>query len=252
MIKGLVSIITPCYNSAEYIAQTIESVLTQTYQNWEMIIVDDCSIDSSVEIISLYQKSDYRVKLYQTEACSGSPVEPRNIGIEKASGQYIAFLDSDDVWLSDKLENQIKQFDSKDIGIVYSNYEKMSESGIRKNRFIKSPPMATYLQLLNGNCIPCLTAIYDVSIVGKVFFSRQFRHEDYVLWLTILHARCIAKNTNTIEALYRVKKKSVSANKLVALSWQWNIYRNFLKLTFFRSIHYFCFYAIKAFLKYLK
>jgi glutamine amidotransferase-like uncharacterized protein len=92
------------------------------------------------------------------------------------STEYIAFLDSDNVWLSNKLENQIRQFDDKNIGIVYSNYEKMSESGIRKNRFIKSSPMVTYLELLKGNCIQWVTAIYDASIVVKVFFRKQFRH----------------------------------------------------------------------------
>jgi glycosyltransferase involved in cell wall biosynthesis len=251
MIQGLVSVITPCYNSAEYIVQTIESVLIQTYQKWEMIIIDDCSVDNSVEIIFTYQKKDRRIKLYKTEKCTGSPIEPRNMGIENASGQYIAFLDSDDVWLPNKLENQTKLFNNKDVGIVYSNYEKISESGIRNNRIITVPSSVTYTQLLKGNCIGCLTAIYDVSKIGKVYFE-QFRHEDYVLWLTILHMGYIAKNTDTLEALYRVKMKSVSANKFIVLFWQWNIYRNFLKLSISRSLYYFFFYVARAFLKYLK
>jgi glycosyltransferase involved in cell wall biosynthesis len=251
MQKGLVSIIIPCYNSTEYITQTIESILVQTYQNWEMIIVDDCSVDDSVKIILTYQKKDERINLYQTKVCSGSPIEPRNMGIEKASGQYIAFLDSDDVWLSNKLENQIKLFNEKNIGLVYSNYEKISEAGIRSNRIIRAPSAVTYKELLKSNCIGCLTAIYDISKIGKVYFEK-FHHEDYVLWLTILRTGYIAKNTNTIEALYRVKKESISANKFVVLGWQWTIYRNFLKLSLFQSFFYFCLYVIKAFLKYIK
>jgi glycosyltransferase involved in cell wall biosynthesis len=251
MTKGLVSIIVPCYNSAEYIAQTIESVLAQTYQDWEMIVIDDCSVDDSVKIVSSYQKKDDRINLYRTKACSGSPMEPRNMGIAKASGQYIAFLDSDDVWLPNKMENQIKLFNEKNIGLVYSNYEKISETGIRNLRIIKAPSTVTYRELLKSNCIGCLTAVYDSSRIGKVYFE-NFHHEDYVLWLTILRTGCIAKNTNTVEALYRVKNKSMSANKFIVLGWQWNIYRNFLKLSLFQSIFYFCFYVIKAISKYLK
>jgi glycosyltransferase involved in cell wall biosynthesis len=251
MTKELVSIVTPCYNSAKYIAQTIESVLAQTYQNWEMIIVDDCSIDNSVQIISIYQKKDPRIKLYKTKVCSSSPVVPRNMGIEKSAGQYIAFLDSDDVWLPNKLENQIKLFNGKDIGLVYSNYEKISETGIRRNRIIRAPSSATYIKLLKGNCIGCLTAIYDASKIGKMFFE-EFHHEDYVLWLTILRTGYIAKNTNTIEALYRVKKESISSNKFIVLIWQWNVYRNFLKLSLLQSFFYFCCYILKAISKYLK
>jgi glycosyltransferase involved in cell wall biosynthesis len=250
MIEGLVSVITPNCNNAKYIVQTIESVLIQTYQNWEMIIIDDCSIDNSVEIISTYQKKDRRIRLYKTKKCTGSPIEPRNMGIGKASGQYIAFLDSDDVWLPCKLENQIKLF-NKEVVIVYSNYEKISEAGIRKNRIIRAPSTVTYSELLKSNCIGCLTAIYDVSRVGKIYFD-YFRHEDYVLWLTILRVGYTAKNSNTVEALYRVKRKSMSANKFVVLCWQWDIYHRFLKLSIFQSIYYFFFYIIKALLKYLK
>jgi glycosyltransferase involved in cell wall biosynthesis len=251
MVKGLVSIITACYNGVQFIEQAIKSVLAQSYPNWEMIIVDDCSVDNSVEIISSYQKKDRRIRLYQTGICSGSPIEPRNIGIEKASGQFIAFLDSDDIWLPNKLENQIKLFDDKNVGIVYSNYEKISESGVRNNRTVKAQAVITYEGLLRSNCIGCLTAIYNVAMVGKVYFE-QFHHEDYVLWLTILRTRCIAKNTNTIEALYRIRKKSISSNKFIALSWTWKIYRDFLKLSFSQSIYYIVLYFFMGLLKYLK
>jgi glycosyltransferase involved in cell wall biosynthesis len=250
-MDALVSIITPNYNSARFISQTIESVLAQTYKNWEMVVVDDCSVDNSVEIISFYQKKDRRIKLYKTRKCSGSPMKPRNIGIENASGQYIAFLDSDDVWLPNKLENQTKLFNNIGVGIVYSNYEKISESGIRNNRVIKAPSLVTYTELLKGNCIGCLTAVYDTSKIGKLYFE-SFRHEDYVLWLTILRTGYIAKNTDTIEALYRVKKGSVSANKFIVLSWQWDVYRNFLRLSWAHCVFYFFIYIIKAVSKYLK
>jgi glycosyltransferase involved in cell wall biosynthesis len=122
-----VSIITPNYNCGCFIEQAIVSVIAQTYQDWEMIIVDDCSTDDSYTIAMEYANRDGRIKVYRTEHQSGSPVEPRNIGIQKATGRYIAFLDSDDMWLPNKLENQLKLFDNKDTAVVFSNYKKINE-----------------------------------------------------------------------------------------------------------------------------
>ena len=216
-----------------------------------MLIIDDCSTDGSIEIIEQYVKQDTRIKLFKTECNSGSPVKPRNIGIQNAQGRFIAFLDSDDLWLSDKLENQISLFDDNQVAIIYSNYEKISEAGDRKNRIINAPERLTYKQLLKSNYIGCLTAVYDVSKTGKIYFT-DFRHEDYVLWLTVLRAGHIALNTNKVDALYRIRGNSVTANKLTVLKWQWDIYRNFLGLSVFPSIYYFCFYAGNAFLKHIK
>jgi len=247
-VDSLVSVITANYNCALFIKQTIESVLSQTYQNWEMLIIDDCSTDNSTEIIEKYIKQDTRIKLFKTKCNSGSPVEPRNIGIQNAQGRFIAFLDSDDLWLPDKLECQIQLFNDVNVAIVYSNYEKMTDTGERKKRIIKSPKRLCYKQLLKSNYIGCLTAIYDVSKSGKIYFS-DYRHEDYVLWLTILRVGYIAVNTNTLGALYRTRKDSITSKKLMILKWQWIIYRDFLKLSVFNSVYYFCFYAVNAFLK---
>lgn len=249
----LVSIITPCYNSASFISFTIESVLSQTYQNWEMIIVDDCSTDTSAQIILNYQEKDNRIKYIKTATPSGSPTIPRNIGIKEAKGKYIAFLDSDDLWLPHKLAEQIKLFAISDnkVAIIFSYYEKISENGVRNNRVIKSPSKVTYQSLLNGNVIGCLTAIYDQEKVGKIYM-KLMPHEDYILWLNILKKGYLASNTNTITALYRLRKGSVSANKIKTLKWQWNIYRKEEKLNLFSSIYHFINYSFKAFIKALK
>ena len=249
--NDLVSIITPNYNCARFIGQTIESVLSQTYRNWEMLIIDDCSTDNSVEIIEKQIKQDKRIKMFKTESNSGSPMKPRNIGIQNAQGRFIAFLDSDDLWLPDKLDSQLPLFDDVNAAVVFSNYEKIKENGERKNRIVNAPKKLTYKQLLKGNYIGCLTAMYDVSKSAKVYFT-DFRHEDYVLWLTILHAGYIAVNTNTLGALYRVRENSVTSKKIVVLKWQWDIYRNFLGLSVFLSMYYFCFYAANAFIKHIK
>lgn len=170
-MNSLVSIITPCYNSSAFISQTIGSVISQTYSNWEMIIVDDCSTDNSAEIIQSYCEIDARVKYFKTEIASGSPTEPRNIGISKAKGRFIAFLDSDDLWLPEKLETQLPLFEYDNVVIVYSYYKKISEDGKNVSSVIKSSSFHSYKTLLYGNEIGCLTAVVDTSKVGKCFFG---------------------------------------------------------------------------------
>ena len=250
-MKRLVSIITPCYNSSVFIEQTIQSVQAQTYTNWEMLIVDDCSKDNSADIIKTYAKEDKRIKYLKTEKPSGSPVKPRNIGIENSNGRYIAFLDSDDVWLPNKLEEQLYLFDDKKVAVVYSNYEKMNENEERDNRIIKAPSETDYQNLLKGNVIGNLTGIYDTEKVGKVYCP-NIHHEDYVLWLSILKQGYKAINTNSVTALYRVRDNSVSSNKLKVLSWQWHILRNIENLPLHRTMYYFVHYAVKGFLKAIK
>ncbi|RHJ54933.1 glycosyltransferase family 2 protein [Bacteroides sp. AM10-21B] len=243
-----VSVIMPVYNAEKYVAFAINSVLAQSYSNWELLVVDDCSTDLSVTLVSDYVKKDNRIRLFHTDKASGSPCEPRNVGIRNAQGRYIAFLDSDDVWLPNKLSEQLRWFDDGRTAIVYSNYEKISEEGVRAGRIVTAPQQVSYKELLKGNVIGNLTGMYDVEKVGKVY-CRKIHHEDYVLWLSILKKGYIAKNTNAVHALYRVRKQSVSANKLAVVSWQWNIYRNVEKIGCFSTCYYFVHYAWRALLK---
>jgi glycosyltransferase involved in cell wall biosynthesis len=248
--QAIVSIIMSNYNCAKYIGEAIESVQAQTYQNWELIIVDDCSTDGSVGLIHSYVKNDSRIRFYLTPFCSGSPAGPRNLALEKAGGRYIAFLDSDDVWLSHKLENQLEYLKNEKTAVVFSNYEKVAENGVRADRVIRSPAVVNYGKLLRGNCIGNLTAVYDTGKAGKITFQ-HFHHEDYVLWLTILQKGFIAENTNTVEALYRVRPGSVTSKKNMVIKWQWDIYRRQLKLSLLRSVYFFCFYVVNGFLKFI-
>ena len=197
----LVSIITPCYNAAPFISQAIESVLAQSFGDWEMIIVDDCSS-----------------------------------------------LDSDDIWLPNKLSDQLKVFEKSEVAIVFSNYEKVSLGGERCGREVIAPCEVDYPLLMKGNCIGCLTAMYDSALTGKIFF-KEIGHEDYVCWLSILKQGYKAQNTNTVTALYRVGDHSVSSNKLKAMRWQWNILRNEMDLPVYKAVYYFIHYAIRAFAK---
>ena len=246
---GLVSVIMPAYNAELFISESISSVLSQTYQHWELLVIDDSSTDKSASIIQQYVQQDERIKYYKTEAPSGSPCLPRNVGIANAEGKYIAFLDSDDTWFCDKLEIQLNMFGRyDDMAICYCNYEKMAENGGRNNRIVKAPEITTYRQLLAGNVIGCLTAVYDTSKVGRVYFQ-NYAHEDYIMWLSILKRGYVARNVNVVTALYRVCKKSVSSNKLKTISWQWNIYKNVEKLGHWKSAFFFISYAYKAFRK---
>lgn len=243
------SVIMPCYNSKAFIQYAIESVRKQTYQNWELLVIDDCSTDDSALVIKNFAKMDERIKYLKTETASGSPVVPRNIGIDYAKGRYIAFLDSDDMWLPNKLERQLKMFKQyNDMVICFSNYEKINEYGSRNNRVVKAPNVVDYKHLLFGNSIGCLTAVYDTEKAGKIYFQNH-PHEDYILWLDILKNGYVARNLETVEALYRVRNHSVSSNKLKALSWQWSIYRNIEEIGLFRSFYYFVNYAYMAFRK---
>ena len=246
--QTLISIIMPMHNSAVFVGEAIESVLAQSYSEWELIIVDDESTDASVSIVEAYAQKDSRIRLFRNPKPIKMPSAPRNMGLSMAKGRYIAFLDSDDMWLPEKLTQQIPLMQNPQVAIVYSNYEKMTESGKKTGRVIKAPRQADYKKLLRGNVIGNLTGIYDKEKAGIVPFL-NIHHEDYAMWLSILKRGFIAQNTGTVAARYRLSSSSVSTNKYRVLSWQWNIYRNIEHISIMKSTIYFVSYAFKAFLK---
>ena len=248
MQKDLVSIIMPMHNSAKYVGEAISSVIKQTYANWELLIVDDQSTDGSVEIVKGYACQECRIHLLHNTRHLGMPSAPRSVGLQQAQGRYIAFLDSDDCWLPRKLEEQLPLFSDPLVAIVYSNYEKISEDGERTGRVIVASSQVSYSQMLFGNIIGNLTGVYDRAKTGLVPIP-DMHHEDYAMWLSILKKGFIAKNTNTIQGLYRVMNTSVSSNKLNLLSWQWNIYRKTEKLSLIKSAYCYLHYAINAYRK---
>lgn len=242
----LVSVITPCYNSSRFISQTIESVLDQTYQNWEMIIAYDLSNDNSIEIINKYLKKDARIKLIELGEKSG-PAIARNRAIEAANGRYIAFLDSDDIWLPTKLEKQIRFMRENDVHLCYSSYYLIDEYGNELGIFV-TKDTANYRELLKTCYIGNLTAIYDAGKIDKQYMA-NVEHQDYTLWLKILKNYGAAKGIIEPLAKYRIHRNSISANKIKAACWQWNIYRNVEKLSFSRSAFFFIHYAYYGIIK---
>ena len=245
----LVSVIMPMYNSEKFVAQAIDSVLAQTYPHWELLVVDDGSTDRSCDIVASYAQKDDRIHLLKNNHSTGMPSAPRNYGIEQAKGDFIAFLDSDDMWLREKLAQQLPYFfrDNR-TAVVFADYEKIDENGKRSARVVSTPRKTSYKQLLYGNVIGNLTGVYDVRKVGKYYF-KNIHHEDYAFWLSVLKVGYVARSTQTVLGLYRVHKESISSNKLRVLSWQWRIYRDIEHISFFRSLYYYLFYAIHGFLK---
>lgn len=245
-MNSKVSIITPSYNSSKYIYQTVESVLAQTYKNWELIIVDDHSTDDSNKIIEEYCKKDNRIRLIKLKKNVG-PALARNRGIEEAKGNYIAFLDSDDLWLPEKLEKQISFMLQNNISLTYSSYYTIDKNGgcigLRK---VKSS--ISYNDMLKSNHIGNLTGIFNCEKIGK-YYMDNVGHEDYTLWLKIMKKIKYTKGIVEPLAKYRITNSSVSANKLKALKWQWNIYRNIIGLNLLKSSYYFAWYVFYAFKK---
>ena len=233
----MISIIMPSYKSERFISKTIESVLAQTYQNWQMIIVDDVSPDDSNEIIEEYCKKDSRIKLIKLEKNSG-PAVARNRAIEEAKGKYIAFLDADDLWKPEKLEKQIKFMEEKNCALSYSAYETMSEEGELQNKYINPPLKISYQDLLKSNYIGCLTAIYDTQKIGKVYMPNISKRQDYGLWLKILRKTDFAYGLEESLGVYRIMSNSVSSNKFKLLKFNYLLFKEHENFSVIKSLYY--------------
>ncbi len=252
MPNPLVSIITPCYNSETTISQTIESVILQTFEDWEMLIVDDCSTDNSAEIIKIYVKKDNRIKYFRTNKNLGNPSEPRNLALEKAKGKYVAMLDSDDSWTPEKLSEQLVFMNKSNRRFVYSNYEKMTYDGTRNGRIISVKESSSYEDVLTSNSIPCLTALLEMELVRNVRF-KCIPIEDCAFWLDVLRLNnVVAYNTNKVHGIYRESKNSRSGNKLEMVMARWCLLRKVEHIGFIRSIFLMIAFLIKGYLKYIK
>ena len=247
--EPLVSIITPLYNSEKFIAETIESVLNQTYKNWEMIIVNDCSKDNGPNIVQEYIKKDNRIKLFNNEVNQGVSFT-RNKAINLAKGKYIAFLDSDDIWKEEKLEKQVNLMEEKKVFFSYTGYSKMNEDGSLRGK-IEVPKKVNYKELLKGNIMGCLTVIVRKNILKNNPFKNT-KQEDYILWLELLKKEKFAYGITEILAYYRVLNNSRSSNKIDLVKFNWKIYSEIEKLNILESIYYYTIYIYRGIKRYLK
>lgn len=235
MENPLVSIITPSYNSEKFIDQTILSVQNQTYQNWEMIIVDDCSKDMTVAIIKQFIAYDDRIKLLQSDNNSGAGIA-RNLGVLKSKGDFIAFLDADDLWKPLKLEKQLQFLKENNFHFTFSFYDCIDEDGNLLNLRVNAPKNLSYFQLFFCNFVGNLTGIYEVNYFGKIAISSTRKRQDWILWLSILKKIKTAKPVQESLAFYRIRDHSLSASKLDLLKHNFDVYRSYHKYNFITSL----------------
>ena len=250
MNSPIVSIITPAYNCSETIGQTFESIVEQTFHDWEWIVIDDCSSDGTFNVLKRFEQVDRRVKILQTSQNSGA-AKARNLGINAASGRYIAFLDSDDTWDVTKLEKQLSFMINNEYSFVCSNY-KVARNG--KKDIIYSPKknIVTYRSLLKTCSIGCLTAIYDSKIIGKVLMPIDApKREDHAMWIDIVKKGYNCYCLKECLATYNLRDNTVSSNKWRMFKYQYIMYRQHLHFSRAKSLFYTCVVSLnKIFRKY--
>lgn len=221
-MNELVSIIMPSYNTGKYIKETIESVLSQTYSNWELIIVDDCSIDDTDEVIKDFLM-DARIRYYKNENNSGAAIS-RNKALREAKGRWIAFLDSDDLWDSDKLEKQLVFMITNGYHFSYTNYEEIDETSSKLNKIISGPKKITKTGMYNYCWPGCLTVMYDSKKIGLIQIEDIKKNNDYAMWLKVCHkATCYLLDENL--AKYRKRTGSISNHSYKTLiKWHYKLF----------------------------
>ena len=223
-MNELVSIVMPSFNTGKYIALAIESVLAQTYKNWELLIVDDCSSDDTNEVVKPYL-SDRRIKYLTNEKNSGAAVS-RNRALREAKGRWIAFLDSDDLWMSEKLENQICFMEKNDYHFSYTNYAEIDVDGKRTGTTVTGPKKITKTGMFNYCWPGCLTVMYDRCVAGLIQIANIRKNNDYAMWLKVCRkADCWLLDEEL--ALYRRGRQgSVSNNSIkTMIGWHYKLYR---------------------------
>ena len=254
MENKLVSIITPMYKGAAFVGETIESVQAQSYRDWEMIIVDDCSPDNGagIAVVKRYAAYDARVILIESKENKGSS-GARNIALWAAKGRYIAFLDSDDLWHQDFLEKQLEFMRRHDAGFVFSSYRRIDEN--TKEEILRSfivPELVNYKRLLKSDPIFPSTILYDTQKCKKHFFNEEWKsmRDDYVYLLAVLKEIDYAYGNKEILVDYRMRKTSVTGDKKKVIVPQWRVLREVEKIPFIKSIYYMCCWAVISVLKY--
>lgn len=245
----MVSIITPAFNAENYIGETIESVKAQSYQDWELIIVDDCSTDNTLAIVKGYTDNDSRIKLIKAPQ-NGGVAKARNLGIEQAQGDYIAFVDSDDLWKPDKLEKQVAFMKEKGCVLSYTDFQKFNTEDGSLGKVMKCPAKMKANDILKNTAIGCLTVMVDKKQSGEFRMPPLGHTEDNCTWYHILKkTNQTAYNVGEVLSLYRDGNASMTKNKGKSAKQQWYTYRGYFKFSRIKSAYYFTWYAINAVLR---
>ncbi|MEZ3444477.1 MAG: glycosyltransferase [Lachnospiraceae bacterium] len=252
---GLVSIIVPVYNAGQFIAETIGYVQQQTYADWELLLVDDCSTDTSRELIGRKCEGDARIRLI-TQERNGGAARARNRGVREACGQYICFLDADDIWLPDKLRREldyirkVQQEENSDAGFVFMGYEFADASGAGLGKVVHVPERLTYRQALKNTTIFTSTVMIDRNkIADEDIYMPCVASEDTATWWHLLKKYGTAYGMDENLVRYRRSADTLSSNKLTAVRRIWNLYRRQERLTVIKSMYCMCFWAFRAVLR---
>ncbi|WP_138858860.1 glycosyltransferase family 2 protein [Exiguobacterium mexicanum] len=245
MQMNMVSVIIPTYNSFDTIEETLNSVLNQTYKYLEVILVDDCSTDDTVIKLKEFEERDSRVNVISLSNNSGAAVA-RNYGLDEASGQYVAFLDADDIWVPNKLELQIDFMQTNNYSFTFTNYTRINENNVLINE-VFVPSKLTYNDLLKNTVIGCSTVMIDKNVIGDFRMPLLKKGQDTATWLQILKKGTVARgySKGSLTA-YKVRKGSLSSNKISALKRTWYLYRHHEQINFIKSIYFFSYYVINA------
>ncbi len=241
MENELVSIIMPTYNCAKFIKETIESVLNQTYENWELVIVDDCSNDNTEEIVESF--NDKRIKYHKLEKNSGAAVA-RTTAMKMAIGNYMAFLDSDDLWKKEKLEKQLEFMKKNNYNFTCTAYEQIDEEGNKLNKVIKTKKKANYNRILLDCPVGNSTVMYNVDNLGKFEVPNIRKRNDDALWLQILKREKFIYGMPDVLMEYRIRNNSISSNKLSLIKYHWQLYREIEHLSVIRSAFHICWWGM--------
>lgn len=236
----LISIITPVYNSDKYIGETIKSVLQQTHQNWEMLIVDDCSIDNTEQVVKTF--GDERIFYYKMESNQGAAVA-RNKALEKSKGTFIAFLDADDMWKPEKLSKQLDFMIRNDYGFTFTSYEIIKS---KKNKVVSVPQKLNYSDYMKNTIIGMLTVMINREKIQNLSIVNIKKDHDSMTWAKILREGVTAYGLNESLAYYRKVDGSISNNKFEAISNHWKNCRNIENINVFKCSYYFIFYTLNA------
>lgn len=247
---GLVSVVMPAHNADRFLKESIESVVAQSYENWELLLVDDGSRDRTREIADAFARRDSRIRVFHHEKARG-PAEARNTALENAKGQYVAFLDSDDVWLTEKLQVQVGLMKKHDWAMSFHEYRRMTVDGKEVGRLIRVPTERSYSQLLKHNVVGCLTAMVDVAKTGPIRMRAE-GYDDFILWLDVLKRGYKAYGIQQDLARYRRVPGSVSFSWRRAARWVWGIYRDVEQLSLPKALWYFANYSIRVYTKHIQ
>ena len=244
----LVSVVMPLYNCEDYLDDTIRSVLAQTYKNWELLIVDDCSTDNSVNVAKLFH--DDRIKILHNKENMGAAVS-RNVAIKAAKGRWIAFLDSDDIWKPEKLEKQLSYMCHNRAAFTCTVYGKIDEKGVQLPLVVDDSKLKSYEDLLKG-CPGNSTVIYDAKTIGKTYVRNIKKRNDYVLWLAVIKKSGSLQCIPELLGYHRVREGSISSKKLKLVKYHWHIYRKIEKLGFCKSSYLVVYWCAKGVVRKLK